>query len=234
MSGDPPQSNTPNSVGRKRYHDEEMPWSFVISQEAEEDGHHHHHDHKRLRMRMTSLPDSPGVVSISSMMDCSSIPQKHLENVLETSQQPNQWWKQKHTPNHYLPPDHHTTTTTGTTPCCFVCQRPPPSQQQQQLIPHAQVMPYNALLSYFAPKNASTTCTFMPVDTKPISESFHSCFFCTRQACSSCTRPCESCGHTFCSLCSTVDYTTRAERTFCLDCPKARAKDDAMNLDSNE
>lgn len=224
MSGGSPQSGTPTFAGHKRYHDEGLPWSFVISQEsaADDDSYHASGSNKRQRM---SQPDSPGVVSISSMMERSSVPQR-LDDVLEMSEcNPVEWWKQKLISNRA--PDHSKTTHQAA--CCFLCQRP-----RQQLIHHPQVMPSNSLLSYFPSRKAPTAATApMNMSTiRPIEESFNSCSFCDRQACDFCTRQCEECSQTFCSLCSTVDYSGRVERNFCLDChTTARATDDAMHID---
>ena len=222
MFGSSPQSGTPTSAGHKRYHVEGPSWSFVISQEsaADDDCRQANASNKRQRMNQ---PDSPGVVSISSMRERSSDPRR-LDDALGMSECNNvEWWRQKHVFNRA--PERSTTTPQAT--CCFLCQRP-----RQQQIHHPLVVPSNSILSYFPPRKASTATVPMNMSTViPVVESFHSCSFCDRQACASCTRQCEICSQTFCSLCSTVDYSGRMERNFCLDCLATRTTDDAMHVD---
>ncbi|XP_002732973.1 uncharacterized protein LOC100371400 [Saccoglossus kowalevskii] len=50
-----------------------------------------------------------------------------------------------------------------------------------------------------------------PSDTIP-------CSFCEHQSCELCVRQCERCCGVFCSFCSTVNYTGKHDKPFCLGC----------------
>ena len=204
-----------STIGSKRPldHDEaEQQPSFVISQESATAAD----PSKRLRM---SDPESPGVVSISSGMERSTHTlSDHCGAVLDMIEtKSHEWWKQKPAP---LPAEKSCQASS-----CFICRRPRLQEHQHER------MPSNSLLSYF-PTKASSPTTPMSMDTTPAIESFHSCSFCDRQACASCTRQCEGCHEGFCSLCSTMDYSGRTERSFCLDCHAMRGKnsDNAMHI----
>ncbi|KAL8590332.1 hypothetical protein ACOMHN_006448 [Nucella lapillus] len=54
------------------------------------------------------------------------------------------------------------------------------------------------------------TCRHVPSSVR--------CQFCERWLCGGCGRLCDSCQLLFCTLCSTLDYNTSAERAFCLGC----------------
>lgn len=229
MSFNQPTSNDDSASGMKRPLENEIEgdgFAFVVSQEMNDD--EHNHDAGSNKRHRTMEPESPGVVSISSnVMDRSAIPQGLNNDFLDMSVDSKPWWKQQPIAKH---PPAPTSATTAQVSCCFICQRP--RHQQKQPSSYAQA-PLNSLHSYFA-----TTKTSGGMDKKlpaaPMTETkFQKCSFCDRQACTSCNRTCERCQQYFCSLCSTADYNSRLERSFCLDCFAIETRESDETSDMN-
>ncbi|KAI8583156.1 hypothetical protein K450DRAFT_224476 [Umbelopsis ramanniana AG] len=49
-------------------------------------------------------------------------------------------------------------------------------------------------------------------------DSLQPCNFCEHAICSNCRQHCSTCNNEFCGTCSTIDYSSHIERTFCLSC----------------
>lgn len=244
------QSNIEGTSGHKRSLDQQSEGEpFVISQEIDDNDivAAQQQDGSNKRQRTSSMePDSPGVVSISSAMER---PQRVHNTTTATTtdvlnmsvDKPIEWWKQKpiaaNTANQHSTPMSVNNDTTQAS-ACFICQRPQEEQQSRYGQGNA---PSNSLLCYFSTTrttSSSSSTTPMNMDTKPpaIEKStiFQKCTFCDRPVCTSCTRQCEKCQQTFCSLCSTADYSGRLERSFCLDCHAIEQQQQQQNAHHQE
>lgn len=222
MSSNSPQDGTSGHKHPLENQNDEA-FAFVISQDDAMSMNDEEASPPRSNKRQRIMePESPGVVSITStaVMDVSM-----TGTASTNASKPIEWWKQKPSiakSNAATPSMHHDQKkpSMNTDTACFICQKPRHYQQQEE---HAS-QPSNSLLSYFpTTKGGSTSImsiadTKLPAKTEEETTCFHKCSFCDRQACTSCTRQCERCRQLFCSLCSTADYSSRVERSFCLDC----------------
>jgi len=138
----------------------------------------------------------------------------------EENMPPVEWWRSQRRP----------TTTANQRPttapqqqrcCCFVCQTimDPAHQPPSSSVNKIPMKPNNTLLNYSFTATAATARSHQEEQESQSSLQLQSCSFCDRPACLSCTRHCERCRAHFCTLCSTLDYSSsRTERCFCLDC----------------
>eukprot|EP00941_MAST-03F_sp_MAST-3F-sp1_P003436 g3436.t1 len=57
------------------------------------------------------------------------------------------------------------------------------------------------------------------------------CAHCGHNVCDMCLRQCELCQDVFCSLCTTVNYASRYDRTFCISCNSSHSQNLKQKLD---
>jgi hypothetical protein len=100
--------------------------------------------------------------------------------------------------------------------CCSICRASFSAKALQKKI--IEPLRPNTILNYFdVPATVTRRLNHNEPRTMP-ADQLCCCSFCERTVCHSCFNRCETCRQVFCTLCSTIDYTSRHERSYCLDC----------------
>ena len=189
------------------------------------------------RLRFEGPPSSPGAVSLTT----ASSEQDHeifMEEQYQQNVSSQEWWKKKPKQACF-----HDTLPLPMEPrrlsaaCCFICNQPSVAYsntvalnlQQTEKLPVK-----NSLLNYFS-TTRSLTSSHLSSSTPPSQQQhlLSSCSFCDRQSCLACSTQCQECQQRFCTLCTTTDYSSTVERSYCLDCAHTAANGggDAMAID---
>jgi len=178
------------------------------------------------RFKYQETPLSPGAVSMSTV--CTDQDQE----MLERQEHVVEWWKKKPAPETVREPSMSGTATL----CCFLCNQPSPSPVTPSFGVQNEKAPKtnsNSLLKYFSTSRATTSigsCSSLSPQ-QHLQSKLSSCCFCERQACVTCSAICQECQHRFCTLCTTKDYSSTVERSFCLDCAHPLSSGDAMAIE---
>lgn len=210
-------------LGEKRIRDDDKPAlgqgfqsPFIISQDEEEDEMEDLEDLDFLPQKKKPRLGGAFCFHGTFIPPVATTPPPSIESCHTGSDEnlpPTDWWRQRPRPIATAPQ------------CCFVCQKP----ADQPRRPARSPMKTNTLLNYSF--TAATARSQSQQEVSSSSLNFQSCSFCDRPACCSCTRQCERCQADFCTLCSTLDYSSSTERCFCLDCMAATSAADSQMTD---
>jgi len=234
------ETNEFDQVGGKRLRDEATTLtnqlkfppssfaSFVISQE-EEPMHIEESYCTPLRKRARVGNEFSPVRPVSLASQSTRTTRRTRSRSPDENKPPADWWRQR--------PRRNEATSAPSPHGCFLCSKTISEKRSR-----APLKP-NTLLNYFS-ATAPAASRSHPAQPQPSQSQPHTtmdtCSFCDRSVCSSCTRQCQGCQENFCTLCSTLDYTSRAEeRSFCLDCfvatdqqqQQPSSGEDAMQID---
>jgi len=132
----------------------------------------------------------------------------------------------------------NTNMTSSTSQRCFICNHPSNSLKNNDsvdvsILSHDPInnsndtRVKNSLLRYFSTTKPPPAMVhpqkcrvhYTPSPTTNPKDILEPCSFCDRPVCQqTCIKVCEMCQGRFCTFCSTVNYSGRLERIYCLDC----------------